>query len=109
MACAGIPYQSFGDRAGALAVMTAWSRSPRGAIRLGHLGDLREHGAFPVLLGRVRAAARGRLELLGALLHRAPFLVGESPGRRAGRGARSWRASACRSWLVSFLVSLDGG
>jgi len=102
MACAGIPYQSFGDRAGALAVMTAWSHSPRGAIRLGHLGDLREHGAFPVLLGRVRAAARGRLELLGALLHRAPFLVGESPGRRAVRGAaRGGLLRVVHGWFPS--------
>src|SRR5579872_4833400 len=29
LAYAGIPYQSFGERAGALAVMIAWSRSPR--------------------------------------------------------------------------------
>src|SRR5215471_17358425 len=29
LAYAGIPYQSFGERAGALALMIAWSRSPR--------------------------------------------------------------------------------
>src|SRR5580698_7787525 len=29
LAYAGIPYQSLGDRAGALALMIAWSRSPR--------------------------------------------------------------------------------
>src|SRR6266700_7768705 len=28
LAYAGIPYQSFGERTGALALMTAWSRSP---------------------------------------------------------------------------------
>src|SRR5262249_41920035 len=28
LACAGIPYQSLGERAGALALMIAWSRSP---------------------------------------------------------------------------------
>src|SRR2546428_11623729 len=46
-----------------------------GAIRLRHLGDLREHGAFPVRLVRARTAARGRLQILGVLLHRASFLV----------------------------------
>jgi len=35
-----------------------------GAIRFRHLGDLREHGAFPVRLARARAAARGRFQLL---------------------------------------------
>src|SRR5437867_1614192 len=39
---------------------------------------LREHGAFPVRLVRTRAAARGRLQLLDALLHRDSFLVRES-------------------------------
>src|SRR5438045_9165186 len=28
LAYAGMPYQSFGERTGALALMTAWSRSP---------------------------------------------------------------------------------
>jgi hypothetical protein len=41
-----------------------------GAIRFRHLGDLREHGAFLVPLGRAWAAARGRLQLMGALLDR---------------------------------------
>src|SRR2546428_2845366 len=49
-----------------------------GAIRFPHLGDLREHFAFPVRLVRARAAARGRLLLLGELLHRGSFLVRES-------------------------------
>src|SRR6266852_4971433 len=57
-----------------------------GAIRFRHLGDLREHGAFPVRLVRARAAARGRLQLLDALLHRGSFLVRESLGRLADRG-----------------------
>src|SRR6266511_1478004 len=56
----------------------------QGAIRFRHLGDLREHGAFPVRLVRARAAARGRL--LGALLHRGSFLVRESVGLPVGRG-----------------------
>src|SRR5436853_2778910 len=53
-----------------------------GAIRFRHLGDLREHVAFPVrlVLVRARAAARGRLQLLGALPHRGSFLVRESVG-----------------------------
>src|SRR5205085_8800938 len=41
-----------------------------GAIRFPHLGDLREHGAFPVRLVR--------LQLLEARLHRASFLVRQS-------------------------------
>src|SRR6266700_3568083 len=57
-----------------------------GAIRSRHLGDLREHGAFPVRLVRARAAARGRLQLLGALLHRASFLVRESLELLVDRG-----------------------
>src|SRR6266568_4651522 len=47
-------------------------------IRFRHPGDLREHSAFPVPLVRARAAARGRLQLLDALLHRDSFLVRES-------------------------------
>ena len=47
-----------------------------GMIRSLHLGDLREHGAFPIRLVLVRA--RGRLQLLGAFLHRGSFLVRES-------------------------------
>src|SRR5215211_4495484 len=45
-----------------------------GAIRLRHLGDLREHGAFPIRL------LRFRLLLFGALPHRGPFLGRESLG-----------------------------
>src|SRR5206468_2015155 len=57
-----------------------------GAIRFRHLGDLREHGTFPVLLVRARAAARGRLQLLDALLHRDSFLVRESLELLVDRG-----------------------
>src|SRR5690349_21033393 len=49
-----------------------------GAIRFLHRGDLREHGAFLVRFVRARAAARGRLQLLDALLHRESFLLRES-------------------------------
>src|SRR5829696_2008534 len=45
-----------------------------GAIRLRHLGDLREHGAFPLRL------LRFRLLLFGALPHRGSFLGRESLG-----------------------------
>src|SRR5918995_3250151 len=45
-----------------------------GAVRSLHLGDLREHGAFPVRL------LRFRLQLFGALPHRGPFLGRESLG-----------------------------
>src|SRR5436305_502193 len=47
-----------------------------GAIRFRHLGNLREHIAFPIRLVR--------LQLLGALLHRGSFLVRESLDRLAG-------------------------
>src|SRR2546428_14088984 len=49
-----------------------------GAIRFPHRGDLREHGAFPVLLVR--------LQLLDAILHRASFLIRESLELLAARG-----------------------
>src|SRR6266498_2589331 len=52
-----------------------------GAIRFRHLGNLREHVPFAVRLFRARAAARFRLQLLGALLHRGSFLVRESLDR----------------------------
>src|SRR5215213_1947995 len=45
-----------------------------GAIRLRHLGDLREHVAFPIRL------LRFRLLLFGALLHRGSFLGREPLG-----------------------------
>src|SRR2546421_4990566 len=57
--------------------MIAWSRLPMARSRFRHLVDLREHGAFPVRLVRA-GAARGRLELLDALLHRDSFLGRES-------------------------------
>src|SRR5207253_2685396 len=62
-----------------------------GAIRFRHLGDLREHGAFPVFLVR--------LQLLDALPHRAMFLLRESLGLLAGRGGALGgllRALLCR-------------
>jgi hypothetical protein len=64
LAYAGIPYQVFGQRSGALALTI----------------DLREHVAFPGRLVLVRA--RFRLQLLGALLHRSSFLGGESRRNR---------------------------
>src|SRR5947209_7954065 len=58
----------------------------QGAIPCRHLGDLRAHVTFPVRLARALAAARLRLQLLGALLHRGPFLVRESLGLLVDRG-----------------------
>src|SRR2546427_466401 len=80
-----------------------------GAIRLPHLGDLREHGAFPVRLVRARAPARGGLPLLDVLLHRGSFLVREPfdllVGRRSALGGLLrvplW---AHRNLLKSFLI-----
>src|SRR3989449_37949 len=54
-----------------------------GAFRFRHLADLREDGVFPVRLVR---AARRRLQLLDALLHRDSFLVRESLELLADRG-----------------------
>ena len=67
LAYAGIPYQVLGERGGALAWMMAWEPFGHGAIRFQHLGNLREHVAFPVRLVRVRTSARGRLQLFHAL------------------------------------------
>src|SRR5262249_51336665 len=83
LAYAGIPYQVFGRRAGFDDRMQPFGH---GAVRFRHLGDLREHVAFPVRLVCARAAARVRLQLLGALLHRGSFLVREPPGPLADRG-----------------------
>src|SRR5215218_8970856 len=49
-----------------------------GAVRLGHLGDLREHGAFPCRSVLVRTLFS--LQLFGALPHRGPFLGREPLG-----------------------------
>ena len=54
------------------------------AIRLRHLGDLREHVLFPGRFVSVRACFR--LQLLGALLHRSSFLGRESLGLPVGSG-----------------------
>src|SRR5439155_26878987 len=82
-----------------------------GAIRFRHLGNLREHVAFPVRLLCARAAARFRLQLSGALLHRGSFLVRESLDLLAGHGGAlggllcillwAHRASAYYLWLTS--------
>ena len=97
LAYAGIPYQVFGERAGALAFDDRVEPLGHGAIRFRDLGDLREHVAFPVRLVRARALARGRLQLLDALLHRSSFLVRESFGRLAsGSLTELLRAFLCR-------------
>src|SRR5438034_9121279 len=69
-----------------------------GAIRFRHVGNLREHVAFPVRLLRARSAARFRLQLLGALLHRGSFLVRESLDRLAGHGGARGRLPCIRLW-----------
>src|SRR3989442_2356548 len=57
-----------------------------GAIRFPQLGDLREDFAFPIRLVRAWAAARGRLQLLDAVLHRGSLLVRESLELLVDRG-----------------------
>src|SRR3989454_3614113 len=68
------------------------------AIRFRQLGNLRQHDAFPVRLVR--------LQLLDALLHRASFLVRESPELLAGRGdalGGLLRALLCRFHGILFV------
>jgi hypothetical protein len=54
------------------------------AIRVAHLGDLREHVTLAVRL----ACARGAPHFLDALLRRGLFLVRERPGRLAAGALR---------------------
>src|SRR2546422_8123172 len=68
------------------------------AIRFRHLGDLREHVAFPVRLGRARTAARRRLQLLDTLFHRRSFLVRESLDRLAGPAGALGGLPCIRLW-----------
>src|SRR5262249_27388602 len=75
------------------------------AIRFRHLGDLREHLAFPIRLVRALGAARGRLQLLGTLPHRGSFLVRESLGRlAAGALGRLLRALPVGEFARAFLL-----
>src|SRR5881397_1167686 len=77
-----------------------------GAIPFRHLGDLREHVAFPIRLARAWAAARLRLQLLNALLHRSSFLVRESPGPLVGRGGALCGLPRFLLWVHGTLVTL---
>src|SRR4029453_12596604 len=63
-----------------------------GAVRFRHLGDLREQGALPLLLGL------GGLQLAGALLHRGSFLGREPVARAGALGGR--RGALLRGWLL---------
>src|SRR2546427_9601663 len=69
-----------------------------GAIRFRHLGNLREHVAFPVRLLRARAAARFRLQLFDTLLHRGSFLVRGSLDRPAAHGVARGGLPCIRLW-----------
>src|SRR5438874_7464989 len=68
------------------------------AIRFRHLGNLREHVAFPVRVLRSRAAARFRFELLDVLLHRGSFFSRKSLGRFAGHGGALLGLLYIRLW-----------
>jgi hypothetical protein len=74
-----------------------------GAIRFPHLGDLREHGAFPIPLAS--------LHLLDAIPYRASFLLRESLGLLADRSDALdglLRALLCRFHeILFFLQSLN--
>src|SRR5436190_9964270 len=69
LAYAGIPYQSLGERAGALALMIAWSRSPRARSGPGIAAIFASTALSPSALS-ARGEARGRLlrGLLGGAL-----------------------------------------
>ena len=80
LAYAGDPYQVFGERSGALALIERMEPLGHGAIRCRHLGDLREHIAFAVRL--LSAAA-----CFGLCSEPAPSL---RPFPRPRRGRCSW-------------------
>src|SRR5439155_14393539 len=80
-----------------------------GAIRFRHLGDLREHVAFPVSAVRARTAARLRLPLLDVFLHRGLFLVRESLGLLVGRGGALGGLLHFLLWVHRNLVILIVG
>ena len=82
LAYAGIPYQSLGERAGALALMIAWSRSPMARSGSGIAAIFASTALSPSALS-ARGPRRPPPSALGALLHRGSFLVRESLGRLA--------------------------
>src|SRR3984893_17342756 len=95
LAYAGIPYQVFGERAGALALMMAWSRSAmaRSGSGMSAIFASRSLSPSPLCAG----LAPGRLQLLDAFLHRGSFLVRESLGHLAsGSLSGRLRALLCR-------------
>src|SRR6185503_13067525 len=80
------------------------------AIWFRHLGDLREHVAFPLRPVLVRALFR--LQLSGALLHRSFFLGRESPGALGGLlrgllgGAFTWvheKLLISNLWITAYI------
>lgn len=105
LAYAGILYQGLGVRPGALALMTAWSRSPSARSGSGSEGS---SGArrYPRPPSRGAGRARG-LQLWRPVLHRRSFVVVNRPGICRARSC-AWRTSACPSFEVSFAASIDG-
>src|SRR5882757_10549096 len=67
LAYAGIPYQSLGERAGALALMIAWSRSPRARSGPGIAAIVASTALSPSALS-ARGAGRGAAFLAGCLV-----------------------------------------
>ena len=100
LAYAGIPYQVFGERSGALALMIAWSRLAMARSGSGISAIFASTSLSPSALS---CRARFRLQLLGALLHRGSFLGRESLGRLAGRGGAlgGARGALLRRFLLS--------
>src|SRR6266516_4447675 len=86
LAYAGIPYQSLGERAGALALMMAWSRSPRARSGSGISAIFASTSLSPSAL-----AARGPRRAAAFSSWARSFIAArsssrESSGRLAGRG-----------------------
>jgi hypothetical protein len=80
LAYAGIPYQVLGERIGALALTIAWSRSAMARSAFGVSAIFASTALSPSALPARGAAARGRLQLLGALPHRVSFLIRDPLG-----------------------------
>ena len=84
LAYAGIPYQSLGERAGALALMIAWSRSPRARSGAGIAAICASTALSPSALSARRAAARPPSALGACSFIASSFLVRESLDRLRG-------------------------
>src|SRR5437868_10336376 len=100
LAYAGIPYQSLGERAGALALMIAWSRSPRARSGPGIAAIVASTAASPSALsarGPGRAAAFFAAGFAVFVAFLAAFVSAmETPLKIVGLVARGYRTRSGR-------------